>query len=844
MAGISRSGFAQCTIQIGNGQTMPVTHVAGCTGSSSPMMFTYYSSPSSGTLQWQWKASASGTFSDVTGATYYMHTPAAAGYYRVVLTATGCNAVSDSVQVDLSSTLPVVITPSSATICSAGIAHLSVRGIRGSHTYTHSWYNGNSLVSNDSALYTRLPGNYSCVVTDANKLGCSGTSDTVVVTAYNPAQPTVSSPLVLCENDPPVALTAGGSNLIWYKVPYNGAGTTATPMASTAVAGNDTFYVAESLGGCESRRSMLVVEVRGRPAAPSGVSSPTYCAGAAPAALTATGTNLLWYDTVLGGTATAPMPSTARPGTDTFYVSQTVNGCQSPRAPAVVTVNALPPPPTVAPVTYCAGDVAVPLTAGGTNLLWYFGTGGGTGTATAPIPNTNFSGRTQRYVSQTVNGCESRRDTARIIVNPRPITPYAYFKNIGACLGDTVQLAAWGYVSSVRFTWNGPNAFTDTSWNFLRFNITAADTGMYYVHVTDTFGCVSLRDSSHIRIYCPDSVWPGDVNHDKLVDHTDALTLAMAIGSTGPARAATSILWQTHDCSPWLTTMPGYPRVNRKHADCDGDGTVAFSDTLAVSANYGMFHAKQPRKPRAKTAGTPVLGFDFTGLQAVEGQPITIPILFGSPAAPVKGVGGIAAQLLLEGITPMDTLALGYAGSWLNGSSLMSFGKVRSSSEVDWVYARTDQSGASGGGKIAHVTFTIPQGTAGTRMKLALDKVLIVDSAGVPLKDFQIADDSILIQAPPTTGIGLTAQLAPQLYVSPNPSAGPCFAALQLAAAGAYRLEIRDLSGRLVGSIEGQGRSGMQQLALPVASLSAGTYVITARAQDGTRSKPLKWTRL
>jgi hypothetical protein len=57
------------------------------------------------------------------------------------------------------------------------------------------------------------------------------------------------------------------------------------------------------------------------------------------AALTATGTDLKWYTTFAGtASATAPTPSTAVAGTTTYYVSQTLNGCEGAKASILVNV--------------------------------------------------------------------------------------------------------------------------------------------------------------------------------------------------------------------------------------------------------------------------------------------------------------------------------------------------------------------------------------------------------------------------------------------------------------------------------------------------------------------------
>lgn len=77
------------------------------------------------------------------------------------------------------------------------------------------------------------------------------------------------------------------------------------------------------------------------PSAPTVVSPVTYIVGSTATALTATGTNLLWYTTATGGTGsvTAPTPVTTATGTTNYYVSQTVNTCESPRALIAVVVS-------------------------------------------------------------------------------------------------------------------------------------------------------------------------------------------------------------------------------------------------------------------------------------------------------------------------------------------------------------------------------------------------------------------------------------------------------------------------------------------------------------------------
>ena len=262
---------------------------------------------------------------------------------------------------------------------------------------------------------------------------------TVNVTA-TPAAPTVTSPVSYCQNATATALTATGTGLLWYTGATGGTGSATAPTPSTTTVGSTTYYVSQTVTGCESPRASITVNVTAAPAAPTVTSPVAYCQNATATALTATGTGLLWYTAATGGTgsATAPTPSTATVGSTTYYVSQTVSGCESPRAAITVNVTAAPAAPTVtSPVAYCQNATATALTATGTGLLWYTAATGGIGSATAPTPSTIAAGSTIYYVSQTVSGCESPR--AAITVNitatpgaPTVTSPITYCQNVTA----------------------------------------------------------------------------------------------------------------------------------------------------------------------------------------------------------------------------------------------------------------------------------------------------------------------------------------------------------------------------------------------------------------------------
>jgi hypothetical protein len=111
-----------------------------------------------------------------------------------------------------------------------------------------------------------------------------------------------------------------------------------------------------------------------KPTSTPTVTSPvTYCQGIVAKPLTATGTSLLWYTTSSNGTgsSTAPTPSTSTAVTTNYYVSQTVNNCEGPRALIAVTVNAKPSVTITAPTnnsTVSTNAVNITTTTTGTGI--------------------------------------------------------------------------------------------------------------------------------------------------------------------------------------------------------------------------------------------------------------------------------------------------------------------------------------------------------------------------------------------------------------------------------------------------------------------------------------------
>lgn len=316
--------------------------------------------------------------------------------YYVATTQNGCESPRSQINVNVNSlpTVPTATTP--INLCQNAVAS-SLTAV-GTNLL---WYNSSTGGTGSSTAPTPLTNSigaptiaYWVSQTDVNS--CESNRKQIDVNVYSiPAAPAVISPLNLCQNTVASALTATGSNLVWYSSSTGGTGTTTAPTPSTVAIGSPiaSYWVSQTINFCESPYSQIDINVNAIPVAPSVTTPVVYTQGSTASALTATGSNLLWYTTSTGGTsnAIAPTPSTLATGNPAsqYWVSQTLNACESPRSLINIRVTGLP---------YIPGNLAV----------LRLGTGAAIGSAASQVTIDEYSTAGSLVLSRplpnTVNG--------------------------------------------------------------------------------------------------------------------------------------------------------------------------------------------------------------------------------------------------------------------------------------------------------------------------------------------------------------------------------------------------------------------------------------------------------
>ncbi|WP_116788905.1 T9SS type A sorting domain-containing protein [Flavobacterium psychrotrophum] len=304
--------------------------------------------------------------------------------------------------------------------------------------------------------------------------GCESPRLAVVVTVYDiPAIPLVN-PQVFCG----ATTVAGIITEQGTAVKYYTSLTSTAPLSSDTALITAVYYATQTVNGCESPKTAFLVIINNIPEAPVATAQ-SFCGVANAGSLTANGIAPAWYSVETGGDA---LTANAELTTGTYYVSQTINGCESPRTSVAVTVNSIPAAPLAAAQTFCGATTAAQLqVTTGTNTLWYATADGITPLSLAASVNTG-----NYYVSQRVNNCESTRTMVAITVNAIPAMPVVSSSAVTFCNAATVAgLSAEGQNIQWYTTATGGTALTTTT-------AIAEGVSVYYASQTVN-GCESPR---------------------------------------------------------------------------------------------------------------------------------------------------------------------------------------------------------------------------------------------------------------------------------------------------------------------------------------------------------------
>ncbi|MEY5049820.1 MAG: hypothetical protein RLZZ175_3179, partial [Bacteroidota bacterium] len=308
-----------------------------------------------------------------------------------------------------------------------------------------------------------------------------------------------------------------GTNLLWYTAQTGGVGSSTVPVVNNSNAQLYTYWVSQTVNGCESDRAPLYFKVLSKPTVVANGGS--ICIGSSKT-LTASGATTYTWSPSTNLSATTGASVTANPSITTVYtVSITdAKGCVGADT-ALVTVNALP---TVVAngISICTGSSKAITATGATTFTWSPSTNLSATTGASVTANPNIT--TVYTVEGTdVNGCVGT-DTAKVTVNALPTVSLG--KDTILCQGSNITLNA-GVANTYK--WND-NSIAQT------LQVTSA--GLYKVTVTNSNNC-SAADSINVLFK--------NCNNDLIVE--DSIAICKGSSLTINAKNVKSTLWKSSE---------------------------------------------------------------------------------------------------------------------------------------------------------------------------------------------------------------------------------------------------------------------------------------------------------
>ncbi|MBI4944760.1 MAG: PKD domain-containing protein, partial [Bacteroidetes bacterium] len=423
-------------------------------------------------------------------------TTAGNGTYSVTATVGGCTGPAGTTSVTINQT-PVAPTAGSNSPICIGV-DLSLTASSTGITYSWTGPNGFTSTSQNpviSAATTDASGTYSVIATAG---GCTGTAGTVSVTVSPPpATPTVGSNSPICSG---TTLSLTASNVAGATYNWNGPNSFTSSsqnptIAAITTAGNGTYSVTATVGGCTGAAGTVSVTINPTPSAPTAGSNSPVCSGQT-LSLTASTSGSPSYSWSGPNSFTSALQNptigaVTTLASGTYSVFANAGGCIGPVATISVTINQTPSDPAASSNTpVCIGG-NLSLTAstiGGATYAWI-----GPNSFTSASQNPTIVGVTTAEsgtysVTATVAGCTGPVGTTSVVVNPPPGAPTTG-SNSAVCSGNTLSLTA-STIASAIYSWSGPNSFTSASQNPTIAGATTAATGTYSVTATVP-GCIT-----------------------------------------------------------------------------------------------------------------------------------------------------------------------------------------------------------------------------------------------------------------------------------------------------------------------------------------------------------------
>ncbi len=306
------------------------------------------------------------------------------------------------------------------------------------------WYNagGSTVISteNDYSIQSSVAKVYEFKATQTVN-GCTSEKASISVESFEIPEKPIANDVNICAYDNIVALTAtseAGAETNWYSdatLTNNIAADTEEYIPASKL--TQTVYVTQTLNGCTSEAQDVTFTVFEKPTEVTFNNTSQVCVKDPVTIIVSQAGDIKWYAADVTNASVIAngryfTPNTDASGEYTYYATQTINGCESDKAPIDIKVVDGPKAPIIInDAIICENDnpatIEAKATKDGENIYWANSKGQFLASGAAieiPKSETPAAGVYTFYARTTVDGCAGFAETpVRYEVSPSPLAP-------------------------------------------------------------------------------------------------------------------------------------------------------------------------------------------------------------------------------------------------------------------------------------------------------------------------------------------------------------------------------------------------------------------------------------
>jgi len=416
--------------------------------------------------------------------------------FEVTQTKDGCESKSASVTLTIKDT-PIPPVGENVTVCEGDL----VPALEASGENI-CWYSDDGLIDlvhtgNVFQTGLILPGTYVYYATQ-NSGDCESIPDTIVLAIQALPEPPSETFVSVCEGKEISDLIVEGINISWYNDEelLDLVHTGSHFDTGKTEPGIYTYYTTQTISECVSPSSSATLVIAEEPPPPLA-NNIEICEGGPVPTLIATGENIRWYSEELLNILVQQGDSLIREnnpvGTYTYYVTQTLNNCESQAASSSLTVKLTPDPPVSKGASICETEELPVLEAIGDSIRWY---------DTSTLDHMIHSGNTLEtqlsdpgsyllYATQTWEGCEGLAEEVELVIEESPVISLG----LDTLIRDDQSLILGPYPIEYNYLWSNTSEKP-----YLNFDGEEAGPGMYEISVQVSNNACVFKDTIIITV--------------------------------------------------------------------------------------------------------------------------------------------------------------------------------------------------------------------------------------------------------------------------------------------------------------------------------------------------------